>query len=56
MQISGKTILITGGTDGIGLRLARQLQNKGARVIITGRNAQKIAAATAEGFAVISAI
>lgn len=54
MNISGKTILITGGTDGIGLRLARQLRNKGARVIITGRNAQKIDAATAEGFAVIS--
>ncbi len=54
MQISGKTILITGGTDGIGLRLARQLKNKGARVIITGRNAQRIAAATEEGFHVIS--
>jgi uncharacterized oxidoreductase len=54
MHISGKTILITGGTDGIGLRLARQLRDKGAKVIITGRNAQRIAAATAEGFEVIS--
>jgi uncharacterized oxidoreductase len=54
MQISGKTILITGGTDGIGLRLAQQLRSKGATVIITGRNAQRIAAATADGFQVIS--
>ena len=30
-------ILITGGTDGIGLRLARQYSSKGANVAVTGR-------------------
>ena len=55
MQVSGKSIVITGGTDGIGLRIARQLQAKGAKVIITGRNAARIEAAHAEGFEVIAA-
>jgi uncharacterized oxidoreductase len=54
MQVSNKAILITGGTDGIGLRLARQLRDKGAKVIITGRNAERIAAATVEGFEVVA--
>lgn len=55
MQVNGKTILVTGGTDGIGLRLARQLRAKGAAVIITGRTPARIAAAEAEGFEVIPA-
>ncbi len=54
MQVSGKAILITGGTDGIGLRLAHQLRDKGAKVIITGRTAERIASAQAAGFEVIS--
>jgi NAD(P)-dependent dehydrogenase (short-subunit alcohol dehydrogenase family) len=32
-------VLITGGTDGIGLRLARRYQDTGARVAVTGRRA-----------------
>lgn len=55
MQVSGKSIIITGGTDGIGLRLARQLRAKGAKVTITGRNAARIESAHAEGFEVIQA-
>lgn len=55
MQLNGKTILLTGGTDGIGLRLARQLREKGASVIITGRTPARTAAAEAEGFTVITA-
>ncbi len=39
MQITGKTALVTGGNDGIGLEIARQLKAKGARVIIAGRRA-----------------
>lgn len=55
MKLQGKTILLTGGTDGIGLRLARQLREKGAAVIVTGRTPTRIAAANAEGFEVIPA-
>jgi uncharacterized oxidoreductase len=43
MKSSGNTILITGGTGGIGLELARQLLAKGNTVIITGRTDEKIA-------------
>jgi len=45
MNITGKTILITGGTSGIGLEAAKQFLGLGARVIITGRNQQKLDAA-----------
>ncbi|WP_421838378.1 SDR family oxidoreductase [Novosphingobium sp.] len=55
MNLQGKTILLTGGTDGIGLRLARQLRGKGALLIVTGRTPERIAAAQAEGFEVIAA-
>lgn len=55
MKLQGKTILLTGGTDGIGLRLARQLRDKGAVLIVTGRTPARIEAARAEGFEVIPA-
>jgi uncharacterized oxidoreductase len=55
VKLQGKTILLTGGTDGIGLRLARQLRDKGARLIVTGRTPERIAASQAEGFEVIAA-
>jgi uncharacterized oxidoreductase len=37
MDISGKRALVTGGSSGIGLEIARQLLERGARVVITGR-------------------
>ena len=55
MQLAGKTILVTGGTDGIGAQLIRQLRDKGATVITQGRNAERCAATKADGFEVIQA-
>ena len=43
--MKNKTILITGGTTGIGLATAQLLSNEGAKVIITGRNPDTLAAA-----------
>jgi uncharacterized oxidoreductase len=38
MRISGNTILVTGGNQGIGRRLAEEFQRRGNTVIISGRN------------------
>jgi uncharacterized oxidoreductase len=55
MRISGKTALVTGGTDGIGLEIARHLKAAGASVIVAGRDPARLAAAQGEGFEAISA-
>ncbi len=55
MDLHGKSILITGGSDGIGLQLALQLKDKGAHVVVTGRTPERIAVAQSLGVAVIRA-
>jgi uncharacterized oxidoreductase len=45
MKLNQKTILITGGSSGIGLELARQLLGQGNTVIVTGRDQAKLDAA-----------
>lgn len=45
MQFQDKNIVITGGASGIGLVVAKQLTQEGARVFLMSRNAQKAAAA-----------
>jgi len=42
MKMSGRTVLITGGSSGIGLELARQLLARGNTVIVTGRDQARL--------------
>jgi 3-oxoacyl-[acyl-carrier protein] reductase len=48
MKIKGSKILVTGGSLGIGKETARQLIQKGAQVVITGRNRERIESAAKE--------
>ncbi len=47
-EFSGKVVLITGGTDGIGLATARVFAGEGASVVIAARDAQRGARVQAE--------
>lgn len=42
MKLTQNTILITGGTSGIGFELAKQLSQLGNTIIVTGRDAAKL--------------
>ena len=50
MKLTNQTILITGGTSGIGLELGRQLKKRGNTVILLGRNSKKSDSLKKEGF------
>lgn len=45
LELKGKTVLITGASKGIGLACAEAFVREGARVIITGRDASRLAPA-----------
>jgi len=44
LELAGKAILITGGTDGLGLALATQLASEGAAVAVCGRDEERLRA------------
>src|SRR5438309_2340566 len=48
MKTSNNTVLITGGSAGIGLEIARILSENGNHVIITGRNKERLERATSK--------
>jgi uncharacterized oxidoreductase len=48
MNISNKTVLIIGGSAGIGFETAKLLTSKGNKVIITGRDENRLKAAAAQ--------
>jgi NAD(P)-dependent dehydrogenase (short-subunit alcohol dehydrogenase family) len=45
LELAGKVVLITGGTDGLGLARAERLVDEGAPVAICGRDEERLAAA-----------
>ncbi|WP_424185809.1 SDR family oxidoreductase [Actinokineospora sp. G85] len=45
---AGKRAVVSGGTHGMGLAVAKALVDGGARVLVTGRDEERIAAARAE--------
>jgi len=55
MDLAGKTVLVTGGTAGIGEQIALQAKAKGASVIVTGRSPDGLKRAEERGFQAIAA-
>ena len=47
-DLTGKRVLITGSSQGIGLTLARGLGEAGASIIVNGRNEEKLSDAAKE--------
>lgn len=48
MNLQDAKVLVTGGSDGIGLETARLLKGAGAQVAVCGRNAERLEAAARE--------
>src|SRR5688572_26294333 len=47
-QLENKTAVITGGNSGIGLATVKVFKDRGAKVLFTGRNSEKVAAVARE--------
>ena len=55
MDLAGKLVLVTGGTDGIGRELALQMRAAGATLLVSGRSHDRLAAMREAGFEAIEA-
>ena len=42
MKVAGRTVLVTGGSDGIGRELVVSLLARGARVAVVGRSVERL--------------
>ncbi|MGB6692320.1 MAG: SDR family NAD(P)-dependent oxidoreductase, partial [Terracidiphilus sp.] len=47
-ELLGQTVVVIGGSAGIGLETARRARAEGARVILTGRNSEPLERAAGE--------
>ena len=47
-QLAGQTVVVLGGSAGIGLATARRARAEGANVVITGRDPERLARAAAD--------
>jgi NAD(P)-dependent dehydrogenase (short-subunit alcohol dehydrogenase family) len=47
-ELNGQTVVVIGGSAGIGLETARRARAEGARVILTGRNPERLKRAASE--------
>jgi NAD(P)-dependent dehydrogenase (short-subunit alcohol dehydrogenase family) len=47
-ELTGQTVVVIGGSSGMGLETARRAREEGAEVILTGRNAEHLKQAAAE--------
>ena len=54
-RFPGNSVLVTGGSSGIGFAAAKAFVNEGARVVITGRDADALETARAALFGLIDA-
>ena len=50
-QLQGQTVVVIGGSSGIGLETARRARAEGAAVILSGRNSERLQHAALEGYA-----
>jgi short-subunit dehydrogenase len=48
MKINGRHVLVTGGSQGIGVDVAKEFTRRGARVTVLGRNAERLHSVASE--------
>lgn len=48
LELAGQTVVLVGGSSGIGLETARRARSEGAEVVLTGRDPDRLRSAAAE--------